>query len=360
MERKNDELLLDDLWRIYTESISRKDLNERLNSYIKENKIKKSLEYLKRLLDERKEQILLIEKGTLNYEIMRNTQDIHKNSTSTQTIVGKLMAMPEDQIFDFLKQNKINVIQSKIEKRIKEVSDEQQKIVLEELLHKIQSIYDSTMSEKRQSEAQKRYKQSIQLFDTMVNKGYFSYTDFKKNMNEYFCCDASEIERLVTNCRVLLRDKYPEKMKEYNNKIQKNRIRFYILHQKQFDDMLSGIKYGQYDIVDFYINFKLSPDVFIRLYTKLHESRIITTEQKTLLNKFFEKYFERKYDGQYSREHGKLIECNGTISKEDKEKVEWFMECYLIPQQYFKLCYKKYMSGELDYLFDKRLKKISQ
>lgn len=360
MERKNDELLLKDLWKIYTESTSKKDLNERLNKYIRENKLKKTLEYLKHLLDERKEQILLTEKGTLNYEIMRNTQDIHKNSTSTQTIIKKLNGMSEEEIFEFLKQNKINVIQSKIEKHIQKVSDEQQKIELEELLHKIQSIYANTKDEKRKIEAQKRYEQAVQLFDTMVNRGYFSYTDFKNHMNRFYGCDSVEMERLVTNCRVLLRDKYPEKMEEYNNKIQKNRIRFYILHQKQFDDMLNGIKHGQYDIVDFYINFKLSPDVFIRLYTKLHESRIITTEQKTLLNKFFEKYFERKYDGQYSIEHGKLIECNGTISKEDKEKVEWFMECYLIPQQYFKLCYKKYKCGFLNYYFGKQLKKISQ
>ena len=359
MERKNDELLLKDLWRLYTESTSKKDLNRRLNAYISENKIKKSLDYLKHLLDERKEQIILTGKGTLDYEMMRNTQDIHKNSTSTQTIVNKLNAMSEEEIFEFLKENKINIIQSKIEKYIQRVLDEQQKTELEELLHKIQSIYANTKESKKKTETQKRYEQAIQLFDTMVNRGYFSYTDFKNHMNGFYGCDSIEMEKLVTNCKVLLRDNYPEKMEEYNNKIQRNRIRFYILHQKQFDDMLIRIKHKQYDIIDFYIDFKLSPTIFIRLYTKLYESKIITLEQKTLLNIFFEKYFERKHDGQYSGEHGKLIECNGTISEEDKEKVEWFMECYLIPKQYFKLCYKKYKKGELDYFLGKQLKKIS-
>lgn len=356
MEKKTDKELLQDIVAIYFKSSSTIELDKTLKEYIKNNKLTKTKTYLRKLLDEYKKKSL---KGTLEYEMIRNTQEIHKIESSYKTMVEKLIPMSDEELLKYINENGINRIRVKLENYIKNVKEENKAELARQTLERINSLYESKKVSSQSKYEEQKYNDAISVFETMVKRGFFNYTDFKTKMNKYFGCDSVEMDKLLTNSRTLLRTKYPEKFQEYKNKMEKNKIRFYIMHEQQFKNMIIGIRHEQYDIVDFYINFNLSSKAFENLYYDLTEKNIIAPDDKITLNKFFEKYNERMREAYYTDNHGKPIECNGQISQEDEEKIKEFMEQYGIPEKYFKLCYSKYKKGELKNYFGIQLKKIS-
>lgn len=356
MEKKNDKELLEDVLNVYFGSKSKKDFNEKLKNYISDNKIKKSPEYLKSLLEEYKERVL---KGTPEYEMICKTKEIHKVNGNPKTIVNQLMRMTEEELKKYLEGKRLSEIKLKIGKYSESITDKSDLELVDKLLTRIIEIKETTMTTKKNQENQQRYERAIEIFDTMTKRGFFSFCEFNRKMHDHFNCNLDEMERQTSKSRVLLNEKYPEKYEEYKNKIKKNKIRFYILHQRQIRDMLIAIKHEKYDIVDYYINFRIPSKVFINLYKDFHEMKIIKTESRTLLNKFFEKYLAHPYSDTLNWNCTNLSECNGEITQSEHDKLVEFMSYYGIPKCYFKLCFKKYKKGELNYFFGRQLKKIS-
>lgn len=352
MGKKSDKELLQDILKIYFEATSSSEFTKELKKYIKNNKITKTESYLKDLITQAKKKNT---KGTILYEMICNTQEIYRNESNYKTIVTKLLQMTDEELEEYIKNNDIKRIKIKFEKYIKKINEKEKIETAKKTLERIKKIHQAIKDSAILKNEKQKYDKAIMIFDTMINKGFFDYIDFITRMNKYFDYDLIEMERVVSNSIVLLKTKYPEKMQEYENKIEKNKIRFYILHQQQIKNMIIGIKHGNYDIIDFYTDFKLSCKVFQKLYYELTKKKIIKIEDKIMLNKFFQKYNERIHIEHPKNSFGRLIECNGIITQEEENIIKSFMEQYGIPSKHFKLCYKKYKKGELKNCFGRQL-----
>jgi len=347
MKKITDEQLLLDIIKIYTNSESKKDFNAELKQYIKDNKINKTTQYLKLLLDEYKSNL---NSETLEYEIIERTKEIHREMSSYKTVIEELAKMTDEQLIEYIHNNDLAALKLKFEKYLQKTTDTKLLKTAKETLERILKLKSQTKQQKIDNLTKEKYELAIKVYETMASRGYFNYKQFAREQHDFFNCGVLKMEQLITYSRMFLYSNYPEKLKEYRKKIQNNKIKYYIYNTKKFKHMITNIP-ENYDIINYYIDFKTPLIEFIDYYKDLGQLKVLKSEQIVKLNKFFSQYIdkmsntinEKSVDINDHIQYGEKI-----ISQEEKEKVLEFMEKYKIPSNFFLRCYVKYTKGELD------------
>lgn len=350
MKKLTDEQLTKDVFTIYVNSQTSTEFKEKLKKYIKDNKITKTPKYLKALLAAYKEK-LKSEKTTPEYKMLERTREAHKNASNYKTIVEQIIQMSDEELKEYIQKNEISKIKTRFETYIKNETDSNLVNIAKLTLQKIKNIKEKLNNEQKQYQSNKRYEYAINLFDTIINNGFFDYLEFSRRMSEQYNVTQYEMNEIINRQRAYIRVKHPEIYEQYNIKLTHNAIKYCLQYSGELLRLLeSCIFMDNYDIVDYYINIGLPIDTFKRLYNKLFQLQIIGQQEKLELNKFLCKYFDQCMRAIY-HENPIIIDYElGYDSQEipEKEQIIEFMKKYNIPDEFFQNCYKKYKKGELD------------
>lgn len=321
--------------------ITKTVINENLNKYLS----KEQLERLKKVYEQHKKHI--------NVPVNDTTQHNEKNNKNLyKIIVNELLAMSPKEIEKYIQQKKPSYYVEKIKIFIKNEKDIKKREEVEELLKTVEQIAEEIKKRK----IQETHERAIFLYDTMIQRGFFNTNEFIRIMHNDFELSVTEMKNILQNGRTILKNQYQQRWDEYLKKIQRNKIRYYILHQRQINDMLIRIKNQEYDIVDYYINFSMPSRVFIQLYRDLTETNIIQLGETATLNKFFNQYNALESNDSHNWSSANIDMLNGElISQSDRDIVDNIMQRYYIPKCYFKLCLKKYKNGEFDFILKKQI-----
>jgi hypothetical protein len=124
--------------------------------------------------------------------------------------------------------------------------------------------------------------------------------------------------------------------------MEKNRMLRYDSIKSEIENFIGNI--SNYDIVDFYIAFKMSLKEFYVL-----SKDFLSDSNRHLFNRHLGSYLELE-KVEYSDEH--VLESNysfnGVVpSQDDKERVMEFMKQNNIPNNYFSKVLDKYVNGKL-------------
>lgn len=316
-------------------------IHENLNKYLS----KEQLERLKKVYEQHQKHI--------NVPVTDTTQHNEKNNKNVyEIIVNELLAMSPKEIEKYIQQKKPSYYVEKIKIFIKNEKDIEKREEVEKLLKTV----EQTAEEIKKRKIQEKHERAIFLYDTMIQRGFFNTNEFIRIMHNDFELSVTEMKNILSNGRTILRTKYGQQWEEYLKKLQRNKIRYYILHQRQIRDMLIRIKNQEYDIVDYYINFSMPSRVFIQLYRDLTETNIIQLGETATLNKFFNQYNALESNDSHNWSSANIDMLNGElISQSDRDIVDSIMQRYDIPKCYFKLCLKKYKNGEFDFILKKQM-----
>ena len=347
MKKITDEQLLKDIIKIYTNSESKKNFNAELKQYINENKLNKTIQYLKLLLDEYKSHL---NSETLEYEIIERTKEIHREMSHYKTVIEELAKMKDEELIEYINKNDLAALKLKYENYLQNTKDEKLLKTAKETFERIIKLKSQTKQQKIEKYIKDKYELTTKVYETMISRGYFSYKQFAREQHHLFKCTLPQMERLVTYSRMFLYSNFPEKLKEYRKIIDNNKIKYYIYNTKKIKHMITNIP-ENYDIIDYYIDFKMPLIEFIDYYQDLAGKKVLKPEQIIKLNKFFNQYIdkmsntikEKSVDLNNHIQYGEKI-----VTQEEKEKVLNFMEQYQIPANFFLRCYAKYIKGELD------------
>jgi len=313
-------------------------IHENLNRYLSEEQ----LEILKRVNEKHQKHI----NGPVNNTPQQNNKKVY------EIIVNELLAMSPKEIEKYIQQKKPSYYVEKIKIFIKNEKDNEKRKEVEKLLKTVEQIAEEIKKRK----IQEKHERAIFLYDTMIQRGFFNTNEFIRIMHNDFELSVTEMKNILSNGRTILRTKYGQQWEEYLKKLQRNKIRYYILHQRQIRDMLIRIKNQEYDIVDYYINFSMPSRVFIQLYRDLTETNIIQLGETATLNKFFNQYNALESNDSHNWSSANIDMLNGElISQSDRDIVDSIMQRYDIPKCYFKLCLKKYKNGEFDFILKKQM-----
>ena len=116
--------------------------------------------------------------------MIRNTQEIHKIESSYKTMVEKLIPMSDEELLKYINENGINRIRVKLENYIKNVKEENKAELARQTLERINSLYESKKVSSQSKYEEQKYNDAINVFETMVKRGFFNYTDLKNKMNK--------------------------------------------------------------------------------------------------------------------------------------------------------------------------------
>lgn len=360
MTKLTDEQLTKNVFTIYVNSETAKEFNENLKKYIEDNKITKTTKYLRMLLEFYKKE-LKSKKTTPEYKMLERARQAHKNASNYKIIVERLMNLSDENLKEYIQTNEISKIKIKFETYIENETNPELVSMAKQTLEKIKLMKEELNNEQRQNQRDKKYEYAINLFDTIINNGFFDYVEFSRKMNNQYNVTQYEMYEIINRERAYIRMKYPEIYEQYKVKLTHNAIKYCLEHYDALVRILESCLFmDNYDIVDYYINIGLPIDTFQRLYYKLFEMKIIGQQEKQELNKFIGKYFDQFMRAIY---HENPIIINyelGHDSQEipEKQQIIEFMKKYNIPDEFFQNCYKKYKKGELDEYIIKKTKTI--
>ena len=211
---------------------------------------------------------------------------------------------------------------------------------------------------KERIRVKKKYQKNCEFFDGLVEKGFYSITDYLDYM------DSIEPGHRKDNCTLFnswkreIKDYDIEKWEEYRNKMKINKINALILMKEKIAEFIGMLvtKYrdgASVDIIDYYlivgIPFKKFKDI---------SSDYLSDAAKALFNRFISSYVE--IDGNYygfdSLSKINYSNSEVDITEEEKIHIVEFLRENNIPTVYFPVALNKYLKGDLDIKF-KSLKK---
>ena len=324
---ERDKELSKKVYKLYISTDSMVEYLQKLKELsISENVDKK---YLQRLLEE-------FDRMYATKQEKEEIKKIKKRNHEKKYVkfVENMMEMSEEELREYIKALKMTDIKINFNNFINNSTDKSLIKKVEELLNHILEIYEQLKDNKKQNQKNQTYKLATEMFDEIVNNGYFSISQYRQEKFREYGISEDQFQSLAEKYFYYLKNNHSEKFEYYKQKMEQNKKITYCNLKSKIDEMIEKLP-DKYDIIEFYINIGLTPTAFKKLCNGL-----INKEDEIKIKIFFTKYSESNYPV------SKVYDNIAKIKK--KEIVIEFMKQYHIPLNYFFICHKKYKNGRLD------------
>lgn len=357
MERYTDQELTKKMCDIYAEfyniikdidsELIEKELNRRIGEL--SNQTHKESKYLKALLKDRIYQLTPKEQ-----EIIKRVNTIIQQNRGI-TIVDRLKDASKEELIKYLQNIGASFATSKLNKIINGKNEEkaqQARIILE----RIKEIMEQQENQRKNDRQMSVYLQIKELFDEMVENGYFSINHFSKDVHNKYGLDFETFRDKINIYMSHLKAKYPEEYNKYQFRMEQNMWTSWEKNRQQIERMIELQE--DYDIIDYYLYINLSPKTFLNLCRYMYGD-----DEYTRIKRFFIRYFEEPGYKPKNRIWSKMSSVERikeeAVCQETQKMILSFMDEHSIPTNFFAQCLKKYMNGELDnYIYNESTKSI--
>lgn len=186
------------------------------------------------------------------------------------------------------------------------------------------------------------YEQSKKCFEHLISNGYYYYKDYANDFYKMYCHDKYSFIQLFQSYTEFLKGNDISLYKYYTEKMEQNRLLMFQKQKSKIDYFINNI--NELDIVDYYVIFNMNIRAFLRL-----NKNFISKEEKILYSLFFKKYLEVDSDIISDEQvlNSNYFYFNTEPTLEDKKTVLEYMKNNNVPNVYFSVALKKYLSGNL-------------
>lgn len=345
MGRYTDEQLAQLMCQIYTDYYDEKTeiidnlIEKTINKKIRElsDKTHKTEKHLKFLLDDFFGSFTPEQQKKIT--ITKNEIIKHKKTD----ILDRVEGLSYEQLREYLKIEHACKIIAKLNNIIEGKNRERAakaKQILKLVIELEKEKKDKEMKENKNS----KYMEIKEIFDTMVNNGFFSLAHFSIEFHNKYGLSNKIFADKIKYYMDFLKNKYPEEYNKYQFRMEQNLWISYEKNRRQIERMIELQE--QYDIIDYYMHINLPPKAFLYMCEYM-----LTDEEYLKVKRFIRKHFEFP---SYNPKNTSWIVApvamvkGEIVTQETQEMILKFMEENNIPSNFFIACLTKYRNNELN------------
>ena len=198
------------------EELIEKEINQRIDEL--SNKTNKTVRYLKDLLEE-----YFVEFTKEQQRIIKTTKEEIRKKKSI-TVVEKLKDLSEEELRDFLTTIEPYKLTPKLNKIING-SNPEKSAQAKQILELIRKITKQNEQQKKETYNKEKLTKIKNIFDEMVNNGYFFKTHYCKDYYKQYGLEEEVFKDKVSEYMLFLKRKYPEEYKSYQFLMEQNEWR---------------------------------------------------------------------------------------------------------------------------------------
>lgn len=345
MGRYTDEQLAQLMCQIYVEYYDTKTeliddlIEKKINQKIRElsNNTQKTEKHLKSLIDDFF--------GSFTPEQQRKikiTKDEIKKHKKI-TVLDRIEGLSEEELREYLKTVPAHKITAKLNSII-ERKNQERAAKAKKILEQIKALSKEQKAQEMEEHKNAKYMVIKELFDTIVNNGYFSIAHFSKENHSKYGLDYKMFMNRIKLYIDFLKKEYPQDYNNYQYLMEKNMWISWEKNRYQIERIIFGPE--KYDIVDYYMYINLPPKTFLKLCRYMYDD-IYYSKIKAFIERYFDQPSYNPKNDNWIKTSSYIIN-NEKVTIETQELILNFMKENNIPTNFFTTCLAKYRNNELN------------
>ena len=270
------------------------------------------------------------------------TKEEIKKHKSTN-IIERIEGLTREELIKYFEIETAAQICAKLNTIIKRNNNEKTEKA-KQILKTIKDIMKERKEQQQKEHKNAKYTKIKEIFDTMINNGFFSLSHFSKEYHGIYGLDADTFENKIREYMEYLRKNHKEDYNNYQFLMERNTWISWEKNRYQIERIIEEPE--KYDIVDYYMYINLPPMTFLQLFRYMYGDKEYS-KIKLFLNKYFEEpgYIPKNKKWTVMPNYS----INGeTITIEKQELILKFMEENNIPTNFFLTCFTKYKNKEIN------------